>query len=73
MPSQIGEKDAKYCPCHCGKGRALEQCMTSKRNFDKKLEYGEIILQNDGACNVYERAYPNHNDNQEGQVMMVSA
>lgn len=48
--------------------------MSFKRIFDKELQDGEIIFQNEGACNVHERPFMNHNnDRGKGQVMMVYA
>lgn len=53
--------------------KPFEQCTTFKRVFDKKLQDREIIFQNEGASNVHERTFPNHNNNRgKEQVRMVS-
>lgn len=55
-------------------GHTLDQYVIFRRIFEKKLEKGEFILQNEGASNVHERPLPNRCNNQgKGQAMMVSA
>lgn len=45
-----------------------------RRIFDKKIQDGEITLQNEGARNIYEQPFPNHNNNKnKGHAIMVSA
>lgn len=70
-PKQI--RNSKF-PYHRRKGNTFEQCVTFRRNFDKKLQAAELIFLNKGALNVQEQAFLNpNNDRGKGQVMTVSA
>lgn len=69
-PTQADEKDPKYCIYHSRKGHTLDQCVMFRRIFDKKLQYGEIILQNE-ARNMHEQPFPTITTAR--QEMMVSA
>lgn len=47
--------------------------MTFRRIFDKKLQAGETIFQNEGDLNIHEQPFPTHdNDRGKGQVIDVS-
>lgn len=48
----------------------LEQCVTCKRIFDRKLQVEKIILQKEGALNVHDMPFPNHN-NERAKVHML--
>lgn len=72
-PTPAEETDPNFCLCHRRKGHTLEQCFVFRKIFDKKLEDREIILQGEGAHNVYQRPFPKHNNKGKGHEMMVSA
>lgn len=72
-PTSAEERDPNFCPYHRRKGHTLEQCFVFGKIFNRKLQDEEIILQDEGARNVHERPFLNHNDNKgKGHAMMMS-
>lgn len=73
LPSEEGQRNTNYCPYHRKKGHNLEQCVVFRKIFDRKLEAGEILFQNEGSLNVHEQPFPNHcNSKGKAHAMMAS-
>lgn len=52
-------------------GHTLKQRFVFRKIFEKKFQDGEIILQDEDACNVHERPFPNYNNKGKEHAMMV--
>ena len=55
MPTTEEKRHPKYCHFHHVSTHPIEACYTLKRNFDKRLQRGEIILED---VAVEERPFP---------------
>lgn len=72
VPTPTEEQDPNFCIYLRKKSYALDQCFVFRKTFDKTLHDGKLILQKEGARDVHEWPFPNHNNKGKRQAMMVS-